>query len=284
MIGEKSYYEILNISENSSEKDIKEAYRKLIKVWHPDLHPGDEEAVIKTQEINEAYGVLSDPEDRVRYDRFLSIKKAFVSKKEEVRREEAIENEETLYEEVDYHNMTYKEYCEAVAKGARETYQQSKYAHADSNEHKEYVYKKERIEEHPVLNGNLYLIMFPIMMLILASRMGLMKDKTYVLPLVLIIFSVIGVCFELVRRRKSARKAREAKTGGIDSVLEADRWFDLCRRSDISLSDCRKAFFTFSVKADKYLLQRFNMMKGEERQQYSDIIELLEYVIEYRER
>ena len=49
-----SYYEVLNISEDASAEDIRQSYRKHIKIWHPDLHPGDEQAAIKTQEINEA--------------------------------------------------------------------------------------------------------------------------------------------------------------------------------------------------------------------------------------
>ena len=56
-----TYYDVLEISENASEEDIKQAYRNLIKIWHPDLHPGDENAAIKTRAINEAYEVLSDP-------------------------------------------------------------------------------------------------------------------------------------------------------------------------------------------------------------------------------
>ncbi|HEY8443663.1 MAG TPA: molecular chaperone DnaJ [Clostridia bacterium] len=66
----KSYYDILGVSKNATEAEIKSAYRKLAKQYHPDLHPGDKEAAEKLKEINEAYEVLSDPQKRANYDRF----------------------------------------------------------------------------------------------------------------------------------------------------------------------------------------------------------------------
>ncbi len=66
----KDYYEILGISKNASEEDIKKAYRKLAVKYHPDKNPGNKEAEEKFKEINEAYEVLSDKEKRARYDRF----------------------------------------------------------------------------------------------------------------------------------------------------------------------------------------------------------------------
>ena len=63
------YYEVLGVSKNASKEDIKASYRRLALKYHPDRNkePGAEE---KFKEINEAYGVLSDPEKRARYDRF----------------------------------------------------------------------------------------------------------------------------------------------------------------------------------------------------------------------
>ena len=66
----RDYYEVLGVSRNADESDIKKAYRKLAKQYHPDLNPGDKEAEAKFKEISEAYEVLSDPQKRARYDQF----------------------------------------------------------------------------------------------------------------------------------------------------------------------------------------------------------------------
>lgn len=66
----KDYYETLGVSKDSDEKQIKQAYRKLAKKYHPDLNQGDEKAAEKLKEINEAYEVLSDKDKRSKYDRF----------------------------------------------------------------------------------------------------------------------------------------------------------------------------------------------------------------------
>lgn len=62
------YYKILGLDKNASEKDIKSAYRKAARKYHPDLNPNDKEAHKRFQEINEAHEVLSDPEKRKKYD------------------------------------------------------------------------------------------------------------------------------------------------------------------------------------------------------------------------
>lgn len=64
------YYKILGISKNASEADIKKAYRKLARKYHPDLNPKDTEAERKFKEINEANEVLSHPENRKKYDQY----------------------------------------------------------------------------------------------------------------------------------------------------------------------------------------------------------------------
>ena len=66
----RDYYEVLGVSKGASEEEIKKAYRRLAKQNHPDLHPGDKEAEERFKEINEAYGILSDPEKKSRYDQF----------------------------------------------------------------------------------------------------------------------------------------------------------------------------------------------------------------------
>lgn len=64
------YYNVLGLSKNASEDDIKKAYRKLARKYHPDLNPNDESAQKKFQQINEANEVLSDPEKRKKYDEY----------------------------------------------------------------------------------------------------------------------------------------------------------------------------------------------------------------------
>lgn len=66
----RDYYEVLGIEKNASEDEIKKAYRKLAKKYHPDLNPGDQEAEKRFKEINEAYEVLSDAQKKARYDQF----------------------------------------------------------------------------------------------------------------------------------------------------------------------------------------------------------------------
>lgn len=64
------YYKILGINKNASEQEIKAAYRKLARKYHPDLNPNDKDSKRKFQEINEANEVLSDPEKRKKYDQY----------------------------------------------------------------------------------------------------------------------------------------------------------------------------------------------------------------------
>ena len=64
------YYKILGVDKNIPQKDVRAAYRKRAKQFHPDLHPNDPKAKAKFQALNEAYEVLSDPDKRAKYDQF----------------------------------------------------------------------------------------------------------------------------------------------------------------------------------------------------------------------
>lgn len=70
MAEKRDYYEVLGIGKNATDAEIKSAYRKLAKKYHPDLNPSNKEAEEKFKEVNEANDVLSDPQKRQRYDQF----------------------------------------------------------------------------------------------------------------------------------------------------------------------------------------------------------------------
>ncbi|MCQ2440311.1 MAG: molecular chaperone DnaJ [Clostridia bacterium] len=66
----RDYYDVLGVDKSVGDEELKKAYRKAAKKYHPDLHPGDAEAEKNFKEVNEAYEVLSDKEKRARYDQF----------------------------------------------------------------------------------------------------------------------------------------------------------------------------------------------------------------------
>ncbi|MEO1429496.1 MAG: DnaJ C-terminal domain-containing protein [Cyanobacteria bacterium J06632_19] len=66
----KDYYQILGVNKSATQEDIKKAFRKLARKYHPDVNQGNKEAEARFKEVNEAYEVLSDPEKRQKYDQF----------------------------------------------------------------------------------------------------------------------------------------------------------------------------------------------------------------------
>ncbi len=70
MAEKRDYYEVLGLQKGASDDEIKKAYRKLAKQYHPDLHPGDKTCEERFKEIGEAYEVLSDADKKARYDQF----------------------------------------------------------------------------------------------------------------------------------------------------------------------------------------------------------------------
>jgi curved DNA-binding protein len=70
MAGKRDYYEVLGVKRDASEKEIRQAYRKLARKFHPDVNPNDKTAETSFKEVSEAYEMLSDEEKRKKYDRF----------------------------------------------------------------------------------------------------------------------------------------------------------------------------------------------------------------------
>ena len=66
----KDFYDILNVSKNASDSEIKSAYRKLAMKYHPDRNPDDKSAEKKFREVTEAYDILKDNQKRATYDQF----------------------------------------------------------------------------------------------------------------------------------------------------------------------------------------------------------------------
>ena len=70
MADKRDYYEVLGVEKGAADSEIKKAYHKMAKKYHPDVNPGDKDAELKFKEVNEAYAVLSDSDKRSKYDAY----------------------------------------------------------------------------------------------------------------------------------------------------------------------------------------------------------------------
>ena len=68
MTEKKDYYEVLGVDKKATDQDLKKAFRSLARKYHPDKNPDDEEAESRFKEVQEAYAILSNPEQRRQYD------------------------------------------------------------------------------------------------------------------------------------------------------------------------------------------------------------------------
>lgn len=282
MLQDKTYYEVLNLSEDASSEDIKQAYRSLIKLWHPDINPDKPDAATVTQMIIEAYGILSDPNKRSQYDEYLSFTRP---EKDMVQPDAA--------SEPDYSYMPFEDYVGHTAFGAASAWQDAfdERTHKfDEEGYKEYVKKNGMLkkEVNAPKGFIVILVLMPLVSILFLNRgrlfSGVENTGIPILPLILAAAGVLGAWYEIHKRNVAAREERAKRLGGIDSTNEADKWFDVWLYPEMPVSDCRKAFFAFSVRADRHILSRFNMLSDEEKKEYADIIELLTECINYREK
>ncbi|QHI38117.1 Curved DNA-binding protein [Kordia antarctica] len=117
------YYKILGISKTASEKEIKTAYRKLARKYHPDLNPDNKESELKFKEINEANEVLSHAENRKKYDKYgenwkhgEEYEKAQQQHKRQSRQQSSAQ---------DFSNEEYSDFFESMFGGGRSSYSQA---------------------------------------------------------------------------------------------------------------------------------------------------------------
>ena len=69
-MGKRDYYDVLGLDRGASEDEIKKAFRSLARKYHPDKNPGDDQSEAMFKEVQEAYAILSNPDERRKYDRF----------------------------------------------------------------------------------------------------------------------------------------------------------------------------------------------------------------------
>ena len=117
------YYKILGVSKSATEKEIKTAYRKLARKYHPDLNPDNKEAEIKFKEINEANEVLSHSENRKKYDKYGKDWK-HGEEYEKAERQQQRQYQSSSRQQ-GYSNEEYSDFFESMFGGGRSSYSQS---------------------------------------------------------------------------------------------------------------------------------------------------------------
>ena len=117
------YYKILGVSKTANEMEIKTAYRKLARKYHPDLNPGNKEAESKFKEINEANEVLSDPENRKKYDKYGKDWK-HGEEFEKAKRQQQQQYSPNQSGQKDFSNEEYSDFFESMFGGGRSSYNQ----------------------------------------------------------------------------------------------------------------------------------------------------------------
>lgn len=117
------YYKVLGISKTATEKEIKSAYRKLARKHHPDLNPDNKEAEVKFKEINEANEVLSDPENRKKYDKYGKDWK-HGEEYEKAQRQQRSQRQSTGQQ--DFSGSDYSDFFESMFGGGGSAYGQSR--------------------------------------------------------------------------------------------------------------------------------------------------------------
>ena len=94
----KSYYEILEISDDAKEPEIRRAYRNVLRKYHPDLHPNQRKAAKRSRQLNAALGVLTNPAERARYDAKLKrIERRKKRAEEKAKRKNSSQNSHSTY-------------------------------------------------------------------------------------------------------------------------------------------------------------------------------------------
>jgi len=119
----KDYYKILDVSKTATEMEIKTAYRKLARKYHPDLNPGNKESETKFKEINEANEVLSDPENRKKYDKYGKDWK-HGEEYEKTRRQQQKQYSPHQSGQKDFSKEEYSDFFESMFGGGRSSYNQ----------------------------------------------------------------------------------------------------------------------------------------------------------------
>ncbi len=117
------YYKILDIAKTATEKEIKTAYRKLARKYHPDVNPDDKDAEIKFKEINEANEVLSDPENRKKYDKY-GIDWKHGEEYEKAQRQQQRQSRHQSSQQ-GFSNQEYSDFFESMFGGTRASSRQS---------------------------------------------------------------------------------------------------------------------------------------------------------------